>query len=185
MFSVSNKEYMILSLLWEKKAASGYQLNTIVKNRGYREWADIGMTSIYTGLKKLEKKDLIQGRFTTNKTTRGPIAKEFYLTDKGIDLLKEETAKGLSETRERDRRFDLALSILDILSSEQGFSLIGKRKVFLESEKIRIANVYKTQEGISFKGILLFKHTLQFIQCEITFLTSLLNNWDKETNYDN
>jgi DNA-binding PadR family transcriptional regulator len=109
---------MILSLIWEAKTASGYQLNAIIKNRGYRAWADIGITSIYSTLKKLEQKGLVSSRLTTDKTTQGPAAKEFSLTDNAINLLKEETEKWLSETRERDRRFDLALSMIDLLSTE-------------------------------------------------------------------
>lgn len=183
MFQISNVEFTILSLLWEQKAASGYHLNTIVEKRGYREWADIGMTSIYTGLQKLKEKGLIRGRLTTEKKTQGPVAKEFFLTAKGIELLKEETAKGLSETRERDRRFDLAISVMDILPPEEGFALIKKRKNFLESEKKRIEDACKTQMGISFKGILLFKHTLHFVQSEISFLSNLIINRDKEEDY--
>jgi len=182
MFSLSDREFMLLSLIWERKAVSGYQLNAIIKNRGYREWAEIGMTSIYIGLKKLEQKELIQGQLTTNKTIQGPAAKEYSLTDEGANLLKEETGKGLSETRERDRRFDLALSTMDVLSLETALSLIFKRKIFLESEQKRISKVYSGQQHhISFQGALLFKHTLHFIKSEITFLNNLINNWEKET----
>ncbi|UNC90815.1 PadR family transcriptional regulator [Candidatus Contubernalis alkaliaceticus] len=182
MFNLSNTEFMLLSLIRERKAASGYQLNTIIKNRGYRQWADVGMTSIYRGLKKLEQKGLIQGQLTTNKTIQGPAAKEYFLTDEGVNMLKEETGKGLSETRERDRRFDLALSTMDVLSSETALSLFFKRMQFLESEQKRISKVYSgQQQQISFQGALLFKHTLHFIKSEITFLNNLINNWEKET----
>ena len=185
MFKLSNSEYMLLALIREKKTASGYQLNTIIKSRGYRDWADIGMTSIYNGLKKLENKGLVQSKLITQKMTQGPAAKSFSLTDNGETLLKQETIKWLSETRERDHRFDLALSAIDILPSNTALECIKNRKHFLEAENIRLPEICnKQQEYISFQGNLLFKHTLNFIQSEIAFLDELISNWEKETGYD-
>jgi DNA-binding PadR family transcriptional regulator len=185
MLKLSNSEYMLLSLIRDKKAASGYQLNTVIKNRGYRDWADIGMTSIYNGLKKLENKGLVQSKLITEKSIQGPAAKAFYLTDSGITMLKKETVKGLTETRERDRRFDLALSAIDLLPSKTALDCIKKRKHFLETENSRLTEICNEQkEHISFQGKLLFKHTLNFIQSEITFLNELISNWEKETEYD-
>ena len=176
---------MILSLVWEAKTASGYQLNATINNRGYREWADIGMTSIYTTLKRLEQKGLISSRITMHKTTQGPVARDYFLTSNGTLLLKEETEKGLSETRERDRRFDLALSVIDILSLEKALVLIEKRKLYLKSEQKRLSEVYAgQQQNITFNGGLLFRHTLQFIQSEIIFLEELINQWEEIT-HDN
>ncbi len=43
---------------------------------------------------------------------------------------------------------------------------------------------YMLQKHISFQGKLLFKHTLNFMQSEISFLNNLISNWDKETEYD-
>jgi len=178
VFILNNNEYMILSLLWESKKASGYQINATINNRGYREWADIGMTSIYKTLKKLEQKGLVCSHIIMNKTTQGPAAREYTLTENGNKLLKEETEKGLSETRERDRRFDLALSVIDILPLENALALIETRKLYLESEQKRLSEVYASQkQSISFNGALLFRHTLQFMQSEIIFLEELINQW--------
>jgi DNA-binding PadR family transcriptional regulator len=171
---------MILSLIWETKKASGYQINAMINNRGFREWADIGMTSIYNTLKKLEQKDLISSHITTDKTTQGPAAKEYSLTEKGRLLLIEETKKGLSETRERDRRFDLGLSMIDILPRITALGLIEKRKLYLRSEQKRLSEIYTgQQQSISFSGALLFRHTLQFIQSEISFLVEIINKWEE------
>ena len=185
VFLLNNNEYMILSLIWETEKASGYQLNTIINNRGYREWADIGMTSIYITLKKLEQKDLVSSHIATEKTTQGPVAKEYSLTDKGRLLLIEETKKGLSETRERDHRFDLGLSMIDILSRITALGLIEKRRIYLRSEQKRLSEIYPgRQQCISYSGALLFRHTLQFIRSEITFLEEIINTWE-EDDHDN
>lgn len=185
MFNISNAEYTILSLLKEQGFASGYRLNSIIQDRGYQQWADIGTTSIYNGLKKLEQKGLVEGEHVTNKSTQGPPAKVFSLTPAGLTLLIEETSKGLSETRERDRRFDLALSSMAALSSGRARELIAKRLSFLTAEQQRLTQTRQSQEKIiSYTGLLLFKHTLNFMECEITFLTGLISNWEEETAFD-
>jgi len=175
---------MILSLLWSAKTASGYKLNATIKDRGYREWADIGMTSVYITLKRLEHKGLISSHMTMNKTTQGPVAKDYFLTSNGMMILKEETEKGLSETRERDRRFDLALLVINILPLEKALALIKKRKLYLISEQKRLSELFAGhKQNITFNGALLFRHTLQFIQSEIKFLEELINQW-KEITHD-
>lgn len=185
MFEISNAEYTILSLLKEQGFASGYRLNTIIQDRGYQQWADIGMTSIYSGLRKLEHKGLVEGNLVTNKSTQGPRAKEFSLTPAGLTLLIEETSKGLSETRERDRRFDLALSSMAALPSEKARELIAQRLSFLQAEQQRLTQMFESQEKtISSTGLLLFKHTLNFVQSEVKFLTELISNWEEETAFD-
>jgi DNA-binding PadR family transcriptional regulator len=180
VFELSNVEYILLSLIRESGKASGYGLNAVIADRGYREWADIGLTSIYAGLKKLERKGLIQGRLTTEKTVQGPAAREFSLTGDGKRLLVEETARGLSETRERDRRFDLAVSAMDVLSPTRARELIQKRKIFLETERERLSAVFAGERvRISAQGKLLFKHTLNFIKSEIEFLDDLADGLKK------
>ncbi|MDW7655768.1 MAG: PadR family transcriptional regulator [Bacillota bacterium] len=182
MYILNNNEYMILSLVWESKTASGYQINATINNRGYREWADVGMTSIYKTLKKLEQKNLLDSHITMNKTTQGPAAREYSITENGRLLLKEETEKGLSETRERDRRFDLALSVINIMPMDHALTFIEKRKLYLENENERLTEIYTGQkQRISFNGALLFKHTLHFMQSEIKFLKELISQWGEIT----
>lgn len=48
---ITNVEFMLLQIICERKEASGYEINQLIKERGYREWVDMGTTSIYVGLK--------------------------------------------------------------------------------------------------------------------------------------
>ena len=181
MFILNSNEFMLLSFVWESKKVSGYQMNTMINNRGYRAWAEIGMTSIYKTLKKLEQKGFIISQIHMNKTTQGPAAREYLMTEKGRLLLREETEKGLSETRERDRRFDLALSVIHIMPMEHALSFIEKRKSYLKKEEERLSEIYTAhKQQIFFIGALLFQHTLQFLRSEIQFLEKLIKDWGKD-----
>ena len=78
MRRLTNVEMVLLQIIAEKEGISGYGINQIVKERGYREWADIGMTSIYVGLKKLEDKKLVKFKIHTGKIGKGPVPKIFF-----------------------------------------------------------------------------------------------------------
>ena len=180
MFSISNAEFVLLSLLDENGPSSGYRLNRIIRERGYREWADIGSTSVYTGLKKLEDKRLLEGELNKTENTKGPAAKVYTLLDKGLVLLREETAEGLSHTRERDRRFDLALSAIHTIPKTGRFKLLAERKEYLSEEYSRLSGVLEKSEDMDWRGELLFAHTLSFIQCELGFLSKVMGGMHEE-----
>jgi DNA-binding PadR family transcriptional regulator len=56
---LANVEFMLLQIICEQSDISGYEISQLVKERKYKEWADIGTTSVYVGLNKLSKKQLV------------------------------------------------------------------------------------------------------------------------------
>lgn len=73
MHPISNVEFMLLQMIEECSQASGYDIKKLVERRGYREWANIGMTSIYGGLKKLRDKGWIIPEEFSGKSGKGPM----------------------------------------------------------------------------------------------------------------
>ena len=174
---LSNVEFALLQLITENGELSGYEINKLIDQRGYREWADIGETSIYSGLDKLNKKELVEFYVYADKQGRGPLPKKFKLTGKGREILKNEVLEALSTTRERDRRFDLALASIPLLTPEEAILALDKRKEFLASESERLKNKLGSQggENLPFHVKALFKHPLVFIGTEIEFVDELLS----------
>lgn len=175
---LSNVEFALLQLISENGELSGYEINKLIEERGYREWADIGETSIYTGLDKLEKKKLAEFYIYADKQGRGPLPKKFKLTDRGKETLKNEILEALSTTRERDRRFDLALASIPLLTPEEAILALNKRKEFLANESERLKNKFESQGGknLPFYVKALFKHPLVFIDTEIAFISELISS---------
>lgn len=62
--NLSNVEFMLLQMIAELDQASGYDINKLIDQRGYRQWANIGTTSVYAGLKKLNEKELVESEPT-------------------------------------------------------------------------------------------------------------------------
>lgn len=175
MKELANVEFMLLQIIYEEKEVSGYEINQLVKERGYREWADIGTTSIYVGLNKLSKKCLVDSHIDTTKQGKGPIPKRFKINDEGKKILKQEIIQALSSSRERDFRFDLALAATQFLAQKEVITALQKRKNFLSQVAKNLENKFAAQGGknLPFHVKALFEHPLFLIKHEITFIDNL------------
>lgn len=183
---LSNVEFALLQLISENGELSGYEINKLIEERGYREWADIGETSIYTGLDKLNKKGLVEFYIYADKQGKGPLPKKFKLTDEGKEVFKAEIVEALSSTRERDRRFDLALASVTFLTPEEAITSLNKRKDFLASESKRIKTKLESQGGdnLPFHVKALFKHPLVLIKAELKFIDEITNSLKERLSYE-
>lgn len=171
---LSNTELILLILINDHEEISGYQLNSIIEKYGYREWAGVGTTSIYVGLKNIEKKSLAKSKLDYHKTTKGPVGKLYSITKSGKEMLKNEISSGLSETREHDKRFKIAISGMDYLKNQEIHDLLSERIQFLENELTRLTRVFEIQKSeMVFKAEILFSHTFASIRNEINFTKQL------------
>ena len=66
---INERELAILGLLCEKPLY-GYTIEKIIEERGMRHWTDIGFSSIYYVLKRLESRNLIVTPANSRKINR-------------------------------------------------------------------------------------------------------------------
>lgn len=177
MKKMSNVEIALLQIIAEQKEISGYGISRIVKDRGYREWADIGMTSIYTGLKKLEEKELVTSRIHTDKHGKGPTPTIYGLTKKGRRVLQREVLSLLAQSRERERVFDLGVAGIPFVPSEKAVEALSRRKEYLQEHFARIEKRFEMNGGKTLPVHIryLFKHPLLLIENELKFINELMS----------
>ncbi|WP_253702312.1 PadR family transcriptional regulator [Treponema denticola] len=123
-------EELILGILAEH-SAHGYNIEKIIEMRGMRKWTDIGFSSIYYVLDKLEKKGL-----AFSKSTRGKEKKEFSITKLGLNVLKEETKKRIEERMPSNTHFMTGLANSSILNDAETLQSLIKRKIQLEQDLV-------------------------------------------------
>jgi DNA-binding PadR family transcriptional regulator len=181
MRKLSNVEMVLLQIIAEKDGISGYGINHIVKERGYREWADIGMTSIYVGLKKLEDKKLVKFKVDIDKIGKGPVPKIFFLAEKGKEVLSTEIYSILSGSRERERIFDLGVAGIPFVAPEKVQEALLQRKNYLNEHLENIDKKFKKDGGHQLPVHIryLFKHSLYLIGNEIKFIDELMRKLKK------
>jgi len=78
---MTNAELAILSLIIEQPR-HGYNLEQVIEERGMRNWTEIGFSSIYYILRKLEKAGLIESH-TEPSEGKGPGRKVYQVTSAG------------------------------------------------------------------------------------------------------
>jgi DNA-binding PadR family transcriptional regulator len=91
---LTNPEIAVLSLLVEEDR-HGYEIEEIIEERGMREWTEIGFSSIYTVLSRLEKQGLAAARLAAARG-KGPARKIHHATPAGRRVYREAVLDALS-----------------------------------------------------------------------------------------
>jgi len=109
--------YLTVLTLIGSGAKYGYEIDRLIEDRGYREWVDIRMPSVYKALRELEERGLIAGE----KSGEGlrPSKKTFSLTSKGRRVLKNQIRQCLSNPPRSKTIFDLGMSAMFLLSQQE------------------------------------------------------------------
>jgi DNA-binding PadR family transcriptional regulator len=170
---ITNAELAILSLVAEGPV-HGYQIEQIINERGMREWTEIGFSSIYYLLNKMEKKGWIVSQMK-NAVRQGPSRRVFTITPTGLQTCKRETLAALSEPRVSPSHFQMGLANLPLLEKSEILNamkhyeelLIRKNKE-LENKKIGYGNdIPKNVKA-------LFDHSLRSIEAELAWVQKFL-----------
>ena len=175
---LTNAEFVLLQIVCERSMVSGYEINQLIRDWGYKEWAEIGTTSIYVGLNKLSKKKLVYSYIDTEKQGRGPVPRKFEVTAAGRAVLQEETIAALSSSRERDFRFDLALAAIPFVDKEAVVAALRQRETLLaevaEDYRQKVEALKKRRVPVNLQA--LYQHPLVLIKNEIEFMDNLIQN---------
>lgn len=173
---LSNAELMLLQIIEENGTISGYELNKLVEKRSIRDWAEIGTTSIYVSLKKLEKKEFVTFFVDKTKTGKGPPPKKYSVATLGKKTLTNEILRSLSTTPERDKRFDLAFNGISFLPRVVVILALEKRIEFLAEVFESVEYSYEDHGGedLPLHEKAVFEHRIFAIGNEIEFMQRLL-----------
>jgi DNA-binding PadR family transcriptional regulator len=165
MYKISDLEAAILGLLYEHHHYA-YRLEQIIKKRGMRNWADIGFSSIYYVLKRLEENKLVESQVKISKGK--PSRKVYYITKEGKLAMENKVKNLLSENRKQISPFDLGMANIEILGIDETINCL---KLYLKSTEERIEFLEKSidmHEGINshFNVIALFTRPLTILKAE-------------------
>ena len=138
MTRLSDQDAAILGLLYEHHHYA-YRLEQIIKKRGMRSWAEIGFSSIYYVLKRLEEKKLVESKL--RKVEGKPSRKVYTISTEGKFAMEEKVKQILSENQKHISSFDLAMANIEILKPNEAVECL---KLYLKSTCQRIKFLEKT-----------------------------------------
>jgi DNA-binding PadR family transcriptional regulator len=181
MRELSNVEVVLLELIAENEEISGYEINQLIIERGFREWADIGTTAIYVGLKKIEEKKLVESFIDLNKEGKGPVPKKYRINEEGLKSLKEEIRNRIETSPDRGR-FEIGMAGMPLLKPEEVIQSLEKRILFLEKRINYLKERYQVQGGdkLPLHVRALFDHPDVLTNLEMEFAKNLLHKYKKE-----
>ena len=175
---MTNAELAILSLVAEMPR-HGYEIEQTIEARGMREWTEIGFSSIYYLLKKLEKEGLVASELVPTQG-RGKARRIYTVTENGRASLLAATQEALSQPQPTYPAILLGLANLPILSADQAQSALETYKANIVEKREQISVQLESQRPLPPHVELLFDHSLHMLAAEQDWVEDAIEKIGKE-----
>lgn len=179
--TMNEAELTLLSLLSESPRY-GHELQTLIEERGLREWITIGFSSIFYLLNKLEKHRLIAAEIRTDSS--GMPRKRYALTEAGSGVLQTAVSDLLRQPHALGSGFELGLANLHILKPAQVYRVLKHHRSDLHHRYTTIEQSYQRAADASGGTVTqtdpisaLYTHSLAVMGAELTWLDNFLREW--------
>ena len=140
---LTNAELMLLGLVAEMPR-HGYQIEQVIEQRGMREWAQIGFSSIYFVLGKLEKAGFVEASTPEGKKAK----KVFSSTKAGRIALAQQSIEALEKLQPAHSSVLQGLAHWPILEQATALSVLEARAIALANEIERLGIIQKNQHPL-------------------------------------
>ncbi len=171
-------ELAVLTVLAEKPR-HGYDIEKIIEDRGFREWADIGFSSIYYVLNKLEKDGLVLGQLAPAQG-KGAARKIYHLTSQGKHQHKEAVLQALSTPQRRTSLFLLGFANIPALNEDELRTALREYAEALEQESERLKHKAVSQDPIPDFVQAMFDYSQALIAAEMHWVQDWLTRMEQE-----
>ena len=175
---MTNAELVILSLIAERPR-HGYEIEVVIEERGMREWTEVGFSSIYYILKKLEREGLIVGHMEASDG-QGPARKVYRLTPQGHEAWREATIEALSTPVPYYSPFRIALSNLPGLSTTEALGSLHQYREALAAQVDHVRERWTSQQSrLPYHVDALFDLSLTLIDAELSWVSSFIHQLEQ------
>ena len=167
---LTDSELLILGLVAEMPR-HGYDLEQVIVQRGMRKWTQIGFSSIYFVLGKLEKKGLVMAI----RPHRAKAKKNYTITNAGEKMLISRTLAALQSFRPTHSSFILGMIHWSVLTRDQALEALKKRKTAVKKELTRISDLQFQQQPLPDYIDAIFEYSLLQLRGEVEWITKTLS----------
>ncbi len=176
---MTDAELAVLSIIAEGPIY-GYDLQTVIAQRGLRAWTQIGVSSMYYVLEKLARQGLVEasGAPGADETAR----RQYRITAAGFGVLQTAVADLISTPREHADEFELGLANLHVLRPDQIRAAFAAYRQELAS---RLAQARERQEalqngGAPFHVAAMLGHRAAMLAAELAWMSQFVDAWEAQ-----
>ena len=163
---LTSAELTVLGLLVEQPR-HGYDLEQVIEQRGVRQWTDIGFSSIYYVLTKLEKRNLIAG---DQNRVGAKSRRVFCATTEGRKIAAEEALAFISDPRAVPHPVLVGLANLTLVGEHRYFAALRGRLTQLEARIASVKEAALSQAPLSRSSREVFSYSLNLLEAERSWL---------------
>ena len=175
--TLTNAELAILSLVTETPR-HGYEIEQVIEGRGMRDWTEVGFSSIYYVLKKLEKEGLVEGQL--EKAARGPARKVYRATPEGFATLRQSTLDALATLPHPTSPLQLGLSNLPIISPTEAITALEAHRQALIGRIEGVQATWDRQRPLPYFVDAMFDHGLTMAQAELAWIEKFIKQVEEQ-----
>ena len=175
---INEREAAVLGLLCESPLY-GYTIEKIIEERGMRHWTDIGFSSIYYVLKRLESKMFITS--SCEQQEDKPSRKVYTITDAGLDMMKCAVRSFLTSNTRNRSPFDLGIAHLPLIPEQETVACLRERQAGIDKaiEHVQQIREQKVREKRPFYVLALFDRTLAHLDTEKKWVRKFIREVEK------
>ena len=175
---MTNAELAILGLISEGPH-HGYEIEQVIKERGMREWTEIGFSSIYYLLKKLEKAHFVESE-VVDTHGRGKARRVYQITDEGRKVLHETVLDVLSCPQKSFPSVLLGIANLSSISAEQAKIALEAYRDDVAERLAYIRAKAEEKKDAPKQTQYLFDYSLFMLDAEIRWIDNILQDMTHE-----
>jgi DNA-binding PadR family transcriptional regulator len=180
---MTKAELAILGLIAEKPRY-GYEIEGVIEARGMRDWTEIGFSSIYYVLRKLEDKGLVASKLE-KPSGRGPARKVFRVTKEGQQAWNEETLKTLSTLERAPTPFLLGMSALPAFPPEEAIQALREYRNKLIEHRNALKQRWMAQaaaQPLPYFVDAMFDYSVTLTEAEMAWVSKLIQQIQANAN---
>ncbi|GAA1995589.1 helix-turn-helix transcriptional regulator [Catenulispora subtropica] len=167
--SLTPAELTILGLVIEKPS-HGYELEQVIERRGIREWTDLGFSSIYYLLGRLEKRGLVTAEPSAGPAAGPKARRVFRATGAGVAEARDATLALLSSTRPSFSPFLTALAYRPLVGEREFTAAVRQRRDALAAQIAAVQGARAAQQPLPPHAEAVFDYSLHLMRAEKAWL---------------
>jgi len=168
---MTNAELAILSLVVEQPR-HGYEIEQVIEERGMRDWTEIGFSSIYYLLRKLERQGYVEGNL--QEAGRGPARKVYQVTQSGIGAYRAAVFDSLAVPRRWYSTLLLGLSNLPAVPLTEAVGALEQYRAALVERRDHVRANRDSQRPLPGFVDAMFDYSVTMIQAEISWVEDFI-----------